>query len=79
MKKKLPSCCFKVAEKDVIPVLAAGIHLRKSLFCKEIDGANHGVLLPPLRKKYRSMGKQCCKTQPQIALSFPESAMAWNG
>ena len=78
MKKKLPSCCFKVAEKDVIPVLDAGIHLRKSLCCKEMDGANHDEPLPPL-KKYRSMGKQCCKPQPQIALSFQESAMAWNG
>ena len=28
---------IKVAEKGVIPVLDAGIHLRKSLCCKEID------------------------------------------
>ena len=30
---------IKVAEKGVISVLDAGIHLRKSLCCKEIDGA----------------------------------------
>ena len=28
---------YEVAEKGVIPVLDAGIHLRKSLCCKEID------------------------------------------
>ena len=28
---------FEATEKGVIPVLDAGIHLRKSLCCKEID------------------------------------------
>ena len=35
--KKMATCIQKVAEKGVIPVLDAGIHLRKSLCCKEID------------------------------------------
>ena len=82
MKKKLPSCCLKAAEKGVIPVLDAGIHLRKSLCCKEIDGAVPKVMsvaLIELVEMTATLNVVVSINSTTVMQTYWTAPMAWNG